>query len=131
MKTQQVHLPITGQASLPQMATYIQKFEATVILGNVFIISQLAEHIQQEGQTIPRIRLIMFLGESLHPETRDFWAHAFPNMRAVPAMYSASDTGVLGIAVGATDESSNRPIYRVNSTTLVVELINDDDGSVI
>ncbi|KAK8110666.1 acetyl-CoA synthetase-like protein [Apiospora kogelbergensis] len=130
MKTPQVHLPLTGQASLPQMANYIQKYDATVLLGNVFIVSRLADHLQQEGVTLPGIRLIMFLGESLHSEMRSSWEKAFPNMRAVPAMYSASDTGVLGIPIGTTDGSDSRPIYRVNNTTLVVELL-DEAGNVI
>ncbi|KAK6852914.1 acetyl-CoA synthetase-like protein [Apiospora arundinis] len=130
MKTPQVHLPLTGQASLPQMANYIQKYDATVLLGNVFIVSRLADHLQQGGVTLPGIRLIMFLGESLHPDMRASWEKAFPHMRAVPAMYSASDTGVLGIPVDTTDGSNSRPIYRVNDKTLVVELL-DEAGNVI
>ncbi|KAK6828354.1 acetyl-CoA synthetase-like protein [Apiospora arundinis] len=125
MKTPQVHLPLTGQASLPQMANYIQKYDATVLLGNVFIVSRLADHLQQGGVTLPGIRLIMFLGESLHPEMRASWEKAFPACERYRPY-----TGVLGIPVGTTDGSNSRPIYRVNDKTLVVELL-DEAGNVI
>lgn len=132
-QTPQVHLPITGQAPLPQMLNYVDMFEATVIFGNVFTVSRLAEHLKEQGTTLPRIRLIMFLGESFHKEMRAAWIRAFPNMRAVPAMYSATDTGVLGIpheATGIREDVDIKPIYRMNRSTVVVELI-DDEGNLI
>lgn len=127
-----VHLPITGNEAVPDMANFMKLFKATVIFSNVFTTCRVVDHLVERGETIDSVRLILFAGESFYKDLRTSWLKAFPNMRARPLMYGAADGGLIGVPVhqpGAEDEDI-KPTYRVSHPTMVLEIL-DDDGSVI
>ncbi|KAH8759972.1 AMP-dependent synthetase/ligase [Diaporthe sp. PMI_573] len=127
-----VHLPITGNEPVPEIANFMKLFKATVIFSNVFTTCRVVDYLVEKGETIDSVRLILFAGESFYKDLRTSWLKAFPNMQARPLMYGAADGGLIGVPVhqsGAEDEDIN-PIYRVSHPTMVLEIL-DDGGSVI
>lgn len=114
-----VHLPITGNEAVPDMANFMKLFKATVIFGNVFTTCRVVDHLVEKGETIDSVRLILFAGESFYKDLRTSWLKAFPNMRARPLMYGAADGGLIGVPVhqpGAEDEDI-KPTYPTKSAT--------------
>ncbi|KAH8659902.1 hypothetical protein BX600DRAFT_466903 [Xylariales sp. PMI_506] len=127
-----VHLPITGNEAVPDMANFIKMFKATVIFSNVFTVCRVVDYLVEKGETIDSMRLILFAGESFYKDLRISWLKAFPNMRARPLLYGAADGGLIGVPVprpGADDEDI-KPTYRVSHPTVLLEIL-DEDGNVI
>lgn len=127
-----VHLPITGNEPIPDMANFVKQFKATVIFGNVFTTCRLVDYLVDKGETIDSVRLILFAGESFYKDLRASWLKAFPNMRARPLMYGAADGGLIGVPVHRPDAEDEdiKPLYKVSHPTMVLEIL-DDDGAVI
>ncbi|KAK2048030.1 AMP-dependent synthetase/ligase [Colletotrichum somersetense] len=126
-----VHLPITGNEAIPDIANFMQLFKATVIFSNVFTVCRIVDHLVEKGETVDSVHLILFAGESFYKDLRTSWRRAFPNMRAKPLMYGAADGGLIGVPLrlGAEDEDI-KPTYQVSHPTIVLEIL-DDDGNVI
>ncbi|WYZ44888.1 hypothetical protein EsH8_VIII_000204 [Colletotrichum jinshuiense] len=127
-----VHLPITGNEAIPDIANFMQLFKATVIFSNVFTVCRVVDHLVQKGETIDSVHLILFAGESFYKDLRTSWQKAFPNMRARPLMYGAADGGLIGVPLrrpGAQDEDI-KPTYQVSHPTMLLEIL-DEDGNVI
>jgi phenylacetate-CoA ligase len=111
-----VHLPITGNEVLPDMANFMRLFKATVILSNVFTICRLVDYLVGRGETIDSFRLILYTGETFYKDLRTSWVKAFPTMNVRPLMYGAADGGLTGVSVhkpGAQDEDIE-PTYQVS-----------------
>jgi phenylacetate-CoA ligase len=133
MQTQHVHLPITGNEPVPNIADFIKRFDATVILSNVFTVCRIADYLAERGETVDSIRLILFFGEGFYKDLRASWSKAFPNIRAGPSMYAASDGGLLASLAelpGESEDNDIKPTYRVNRPMIVLEILAED-GSVI
>lgn len=130
---QHVHLPITGNEPVPNIADFIKGFDATVILSNIFTICRVADYLADRGETVENIRLILYFGEGFHKDLRATLSKAFPNMRAGPSMYAAADGGLIASPAelpGESEDNDIKPIYRVNRPMIVLEILADD-GSVI
>lgn len=127
-----VHLPITGNENVADMANFMKQFKATVIFSNVFTTCRLVDHLVEKGETIDSVRLILVAGETFYKDLRSSWRKAFPNSHTRPLMYGAADGGLIGVPVprpGAEDDDIN-PVYRVSHPTVVLEIL-DDEGRVI
>ncbi|CAK1366709.1 unnamed protein product [Cercospora beticola] len=132
MHMQHVHLPITGNESIPDMAHFLKMFDATVILSNVFTVSRVAAYLREQGETIDSVHLILYMGESFYNDILPSWLEAFPNMRVRPMMYAAVDGGIIGLPVisSSGDDDPGDPVYQVSSPMVLVEIL-DEDGKVI
>lgn len=130
--TPHVHLPITGNEAIPDMANFMRLFKATVILSNVFTVCRVVDYLVESRETVDSVRLILYAGETFYKDLRTSWVKAFPNMHVRPLMYGAADGGLIGVPVhepGAQDEDI-KPTYQVSQHTVLLEIL-DEDGSVI
>ncbi|KAL9618285.1 MAG: hypothetical protein Q9160_006996 [Pyrenula sp. 1 TL-2023] len=130
--TQHVHLPITGNEAVSDMANFMRLFKATVIFSNVFTVCRVVDYLVEKGETVDSVRLILFAGETFYKDLRTSWAKAFPNMRVRPLMYGAADGGLIGVPVlePGTQDEDIKPTYQVSQHTVLIEIV-DEDGSVI
>lgn len=132
VSTLHVHLPITGDEPVEQMAEFLNIFKTTVIFSNVFTTCRLVDHLVKTGQTIDSVRLVLYAGETFYKDLRTSWRKAFPNMQVRPLMYGAADGGLIGVPaseLGAVDEDI-RPLYSVSQQSIILEIL-DDGGSPI
>lgn len=130
--TPHIHLPITGNETVPEMANFMRLFKATVIFSNVFTTCRVVDYLVERGETIDSVRLVLYAGETFYKDLRTSWKKAFPNVRVKPLMYGAADGGLIGVPVprpGAEDEDI-KPIYQVNQNTVLLEIL-DEGGNVI
>ena len=132
VNTPHVHLPITGNEAIPDMANFMRLFKATVILSNVFTVCRVVDHLVAREETVDSVRLILYAGETFYKDLRSSWVKAFPNMHVRPLMYGAADGGLIGVPVsepGVQDEDV-KPVYQVSQHTVLLEIL-DEDGKVI
>ncbi|ROV95017.1 hypothetical protein VMCG_08354 [Cytospora schulzeri] len=128
-----VHLPMTGNEPVPNIAEFLSKFKATVIIGNVFTVTRVVEYLVSKGKTVPSMRLILYFGENFFLDNRKSWLRAFPNMVAHPGMYASGDGGLLGIPAelpGVREDSDIKPIYKANRPLIVLELLAEDGSAI-
>ena len=130
--TPHIHLPITGNEAVPEMAGFMKMFGATVIFSNVFTVCRVVDYLNGRGETIDSVRLILFAGESFYKDLRSSWMRAFPRARVSPLMYGAADGGLIGVPVApaGTEDADIRPTYRISHATVLLEIL-DDDGAPI
>lgn len=130
--TPHIHLPITGNEPVAEMAAFMRMFGATVVFSNVFTVCRLVDYLNSRGETVDSVRLVLFAGESFYKDLRASWTRAFPNARVSPLMYGAADGGLIGVPVApaGTEDADIKPIYRVSHATVLLEIL-DDDGNVI
>ncbi|OAA65588.1 AMP-dependent synthetase/ligase [Niveomyces insectorum RCEF 264] len=129
-----VNLPISGSEPLESITKSITDFKATVIISNVCISTRLAEHLQSKGVILPGIRQILFTGEAFYKDLRDLHHAVFPNARIRPLSYGSVELKIIAFPIsrpGDEEYADVDPIYKVNSSSVIVEIIDSSDGSVI
>jgi len=133
LKFPHIHLPITGNEPIPNIAGFMKRFDATIVISNVFTVCRVVDYLNSEGRTIDTVRLCLFFGEAFHKDLRASFFKAFPNTKLAPCLYGAMDGGILGIPItppGAVVDSDIKPVYRVNRAMIDMEIVGED-GSVI
>lgn len=127
-----VHLPITGN-ELPQDAVdQLIANDATVIMSNVFTVVRLADYLRTRELKLPKIRLILYTGESFYKDLRPLFKAAFPNAKVHPSMYACVDSGLIGIPANPPlyEDDDINPIYRSIAPFGILELIAEDGSSI-
>lgn len=130
-----VNLPISGGEAVQTIAKLLADFEATAIISNVYISTRLCEYLQAQNTTLPNVRLLLFTGEAFYKDLRPLFRSVFPNIQIRPLSYGSVELKIIAFPVSspagqAADDADINPVYKVNSTSVIVEII-DSDGSVI
>ncbi|MEY4599218.1 MAG: hypothetical protein RLZZ445_2015 [Pseudomonadota bacterium] len=81
---------------------------------------QLAQHLRQDGQTIPELERLVCMSELFEPSQEACIAEAFPNAR-IAATYSCTETGMI-----AGRCPHNPDNYHIMAHKLGVEFLNAD-----
>ncbi|KAL9127574.1 MAG: hypothetical protein Q9175_007704, partial [Cornicularia normoerica] len=127
-----VLLPIGGNEGIENVAKWIEELEATVLQTNVSTLRRIAELFIARGQTLPKVRLLMYTGECFTKELRPTYMKAFPNATIYPSLYGSVDAGTFAVperpSRGGDDDIM--PVYRVLTPLAVMEII-DEDGKPI
>ncbi|KAI0129918.1 hypothetical protein BJ170DRAFT_618086 [Xylariales sp. AK1849] len=127
-----VNLPISGSEDLETIAKLTMDFKATAIISNVYISTRLCEYLKTRNLTLPNIRLLLFTGEAFYKDLRPLFLSVFPNLVIRPLSYGSVELKIIAFPLNRPKQvdADINPVYKVNSTTLIVEII-DNDGSAI
>ena len=126
-----VHLSIGGIASLKHQAWGVKEFEATLIVAMPTTACRLANHYVEHGETVDSVRLVIFSGELMYKEQKALLLKAFPNSKVGPLSYASVDGGLVGVPVSMPDTNlESQPVYQVDESNLVLELIDDDGNNI-
>ena len=127
-----VLLPIGGNEGVENIAKWIEELEATVLQTNVSTLRRIAELFIAQGQTLPKVRLLMYTGECFTKELRPTYLKAFSNATIYPSLYGSVDAGTLAVperpSRGGDDDIM--PVYKVLTPLVVMEIV-DGDGKPI
>ena len=87
---------------------------------------RLADYLTKLGQTVPSVRLMLYIGELLHKDQRVLLGTAFPYAQIGPIQYASVDVGFIGspdLPPGGIDQHPTS--YTVNAPSMIMELITD------
>ncbi|KAK3897071.1 amp-dependent synthetase ligase [Staphylotrichum tortipilum] len=121
LPTGAIQLPIAGHIPVASMAQHITTCAATVLLGTVTTLSQLASHL---ATPLPTIRLLLFSGEACYPDQVPALTTAFPNATLHSLVYGAMDIGVVGLPPEKNPTPNDLRVHEVNAPEVKVEIIN-------
>jgi phenylacetate-CoA ligase len=108
-------IPIT--ASVEQQLGWLREFKPDNLMIYPSSLDALARHCQRQGVTLPGLRHIRTIGETLSPEVR---ARAGATFGAtVEDVYSSQEMGVIAI------ECPSSGLYHVMGESLIVEVLDE------
>ena len=123
--TPNVHLPI-GVAPLQSQSWTLRAYGATVIVAMPTVVCRLADYLIKLGQSVPSVRLVLYIGEHLHKDQKILLGGAFPSARIGPIQYGSVDGGFIGMPDSLPGGVDQEPTtYTVNSSSVIMELITD------
>lgn len=127
-----VHLPVAGNEMLLEATQHLIQNEATAIMSNVFTVVQLADYLRTTNQTLPLIRLVLYMGVAFYKNLRLLFKAAFPNAKIQPTMYACVDSGLIGIPTNPPlhEDYDVSPTCRPIAPFGIVELIAEDSSSI-
>lgn len=121
---------MAGHVGLDSMEHHLAEFEATVVLGTVTTMSQIAERAIAAGATYPHVRLLLFSGEAFYDDQAGLLRAAFPNAEVRSVVYGSMDSGVIGLPPPREHYAGDPRMHQVNSPNVIVEIVGED-GKVI
>lgn len=123
--TPNVHLSI-GVAPLESQAWTLRAYAATVIVAMPTVACRLAEYMIKLGQSVPSVRLVIYVGEYLHKDQKILLGGAFPSAKIGPVQYMAVDGGAIGMPDNSPGGVDQEPTtYTVNTSSIIMEIITD------
>lgn len=122
-----LQLPLSGAAPDDMIEHTIDDYDITIVAGTPTTLLNLAAHYIKEGHSAPKVRRLMFGGESIYPDQHDTLLEAFPHARVMSVGYASVDAGLLGYA----DESCGANEHRSFSDLTRFEIIDEDSGEPI
>jgi phenylacetate-coenzyme A ligase PaaK-like adenylate-forming protein len=90
-----VTLPIAGNAELDLVLRYLEIFRPTALVGLPSILIQIAETCQRRHLDL-RVPKILYGGEHLSPEARDYFRQVLGSEIVMSAGYASVDAGPIG-----------------------------------
>ncbi|HVP86342.1 MAG TPA: hypothetical protein VMS78_16595 [Rhizomicrobium sp.] len=109
-------IPITE--SVEQIAERLSVFAPQVLAIYPNVLAALIAHLKQTGATLPSVKLIRSISETLSPALRED-ARTFFGARVVDN-YSSQEVGVIAVQCPESE------LYHVMSESLIVEVVGED-----
>ncbi len=116
-----VNFPIAGHIQADHLADLIKEFSIQVLAGVPTTIISFAQHFSDQKITIPEVKKILFGGESLYADQREFLKTIFPSAKILSIGYASVDGGLLGYADGSCKPDE----HRCFGESTIVEIIDD------
>jgi phenylacetate-CoA ligase len=108
-------IPITS--SVEQQLEWLSSFKPDNLVIYPASLDALARHCQRQGVTLPGLRHIRTIGETLPPAVRALAAHVFG--AKVEDVYSSQEMGVIAVECPASG------LYHVMGEALIVEVLDE------
>jgi len=118
-----LQLPIGGGSDIENILKYIRLFNVNAVVGLPSIIINLAEEIAKRKLSI-KIEKILYAGEHLRPQTREFLQKAVGAELIRSAGYACVDTGPVGWQCQYLDGS----VHHVCDDHSYVEILEPETG---
>ena len=118
-----LQLPVGGGSDIENILKYLRLFSVNAVVGLPSIIINLAEEIEKRKLPI-RIEKILYAGEHLRPQTREFLQRAVGATLIRSAGYACVDTGPVGWQCQYLDGS----VHHVCDDHSFVEILEPETG---
>lgn len=125
-KVATVNFPISGTVEPKHLAELIREHSINVLAGVPTTLLNFAESFRQLKVSLPSVKKIIFGGESLFSDQREFLNSVFPGVKIVSIGYASVDGGLLGFADGTCEPEEHRSFDEAT----IMEII-DDNGQAI
>jgi len=122
-----LHFPLSGAASPETVLKTLEDFELTTLAGTPTSLVQLAETIHAKTLKLPKLKRLLFGGESLYPDQRARLAEILPGVKVQSIGYASVDAGLLGF----WDETCGHDEHRAFGAETLYEIIDEETGEVI
>ncbi len=121
-----VNYPISGTVQPAHLAELISDHSLNVLAGVPTTILNYTESFRKSNLKLTSVQKILFGGESLYTDQRNFLKEVFPGVEIISIGYASVDGGLLGFA----DSTCEPDEHRCFSEATIMELI-DENGQVI
>lgn len=115
-----VQFPLSGGADFEHIVSTINSFKINVWAGIPTTMVKLAEYAEKNKLHAPD--KIIFGGESMYADQREFILSVFPKTHIQSIGYASVDGGLLGFA----DETCGAQEHRVFSDYTIMEILDED-----
>lgn len=115
-----IHFPLGGGIEFDHIVHTINEFKINVWAGIPTTMVKLAEYAEKNKLHVPE--KILFGGESMYADQREFILSIFPKVHIQSIGYASVDGGLLGFA----DDSCGPQIHRVFSDYTIMEILDED-----
>jgi phenylacetate-CoA ligase len=122
-----LQLPISGAADFEFMAHTCEDFDINVLAGVPTTIIGLAEYMHEQKRRNTKIERIVFGGENMYDDQREFLAGVFPNAVVRSIGYASVDAGLLGYC----DRTCGPTEHRCFGEHTIVEIVDEESGQPI
>ncbi len=122
-----LQFPIAGATGHSTIMEFIDEYGINVIVGVPTTILSIVEYILKVGKGIPSIDKVLYGGEAMYPDQKDFLRDIFPGVRIASIGYASVDAGLLGYA----DETCVDNQHRVFDGATIIEIVDPTTGEVI
>ena len=124
--TPNFHLAVGGSALFESQVWALQTYAATVLVAMPTVMCRLADHLIDLDQSVPSVRLLLYIGEFLHKDQKVLLSKAFPSAQFGPVQYGSVDGGLIGLPdVPPGGIGQDPPSYTVNTSSMIMELVTD------
>ncbi|MBP2705506.1 AMP-binding protein [Microbispora sp. RL4-1S] len=127
ISTENVLLPMGGAASPAAISTVLSDFEVQVTCSTPTTICRVANHLLEQGRTLPSMEIVFFAGEPIFEDQRRLLAAAFPNAEICAAIYGSVDSGVIGRPMRGRDQR----LFLGPDRDAVLEIVDEVTGEPI
>ncbi|SEO32576.1 phenylacetate--CoA ligase family protein [Pseudomonas sp. NFACC39-1] len=119
--------PFTGAVDLDVLTEAVTGHRINVLAGVPAHLLAFADHLDQQGRTLPGITTVLFGGENLFDSQLPALQRAFPQARFASIGYASVDAGLVGASAPDCDLGE----HRVFGEQIRVEIIDELSGEVI
>ncbi|MBI2267682.1 MAG: AMP-binding protein, partial [Armatimonadetes bacterium] len=91
-----VNLPIAGNIDIDLIVYYLQLFKANAVIGMPSILTQMAEYVEENRTKGFKLEKILYGGEHLAPDVRQYLAKVTGAQIILSAGYASVDAGPIG-----------------------------------
>jgi len=120
-----INLPVSGSSRVEDMASYVNKFKATAIIGLPSLIMSLCEYIYK-NKIKHNVKKILYGGEHFSKEAIRFLTEDFGADFVKSAGYAMVDAGPVGIQCEYLDGGFHHPCDEYN----FIEIIDENGNEV-
>lgn len=107
-------------ATLPEQLAWLRKENPAYLASFPSNLKALAEYARRHGETLPAVRSLRTIGETVSPETRRFLTESW--QAPLADIYTCEEAGYLALQCPGSDH------YHVQSENVRLEIVDDDGG---
>lgn len=124
-----LQFPIGGAAPLDAMVKTVLDFDIGTLAGVPTSIMAFAEHVaaQPAKSGRPRLKKVLFGGESFYPDQRSRLEEVFPGIQVQSIGCASVDAGFIGYS----DDSCGPDEHRAFGAESIVEILDEESGEPI
>lgn len=124
-----IELPISGGGEPEEILNLLEELSVTTLAAVPTLLMSIAGKYHDSPQRWPKLKIkkLLFGGESVFDDQREFLSSSFPGVTIQSIGYASVDAGLLGYA----HQGDAAGIHRVFSPATVIEIVDDTTGALI
>ncbi|MDZ4164131.1 MAG: hypothetical protein U1C55_03295 [Smithellaceae bacterium] len=117
-----LQFPIVGSTPVGEIVKLIREYQIDVLAGVPTSILAIGEYLEGDTDKSLPVRKILFGGETMYQDQREYLARLIPGVRIASIGYASVDAGLLGYA----DEGCAPNEHRGFEDATILEIIDED-----
>lgn len=126
-KSKAANFPISGSTSFESILKTCKDYRINTLAGVPTTLLGLVRYCENTNTRLPEIRKLIFGGESIYTDQRDYIRRVFPDVSIQSIGYASVDAGLLGYA----DPTCEPDEHRCFGAATIMEIVDEETGELI